>query len=298
MDDALTVGLRWRHKACGHRRPRGGASLRRTATLPWTTGDRPVTTTADRPTYAATPRRTCARWSAATTPSCARTSGARSRRWRSAAAGRWWCSAPAGASRRSTSWPPCCCAPRAPGPTVIVSPLLALMRNQIAAAERAGIRAVTINSTNIESWEPIHDAIRAGEVDVLLVSPERLNNPGLPRRGAAPAGRDLRAARGRRGALHLRLGPRLPARLPPDPHPARRPARGHPRAGDDRHRQRAGDRRRRRAARHERRAGAARAPSTASRCGSAWSGSRPPSSGWPGWPTTSPSSPGSASSTA
>lgn len=65
------------------------------------------------------------------------------------------------------------------GPTVIVSPLLALMRNQIAAAERAGIRAVTINSTNIEAWEPIHDQIRAGEVDVLLVSPERLNNPGF-----------------------------------------------------------------------------------------------------------------------
>lgn len=65
------------------------------------------------------------------------------------------------------------------GPTVIVSPLLALMRNQIAAAERAGIRAVTINSTNMEDWEPIQDAIRAGEVDVLLVSPERLNNPGF-----------------------------------------------------------------------------------------------------------------------
>jgi ATP-dependent DNA helicase RecQ len=65
------------------------------------------------------------------------------------------------------------------GPTVIVSPLLALMRNQIAAADRAGIRAVTINSTNIEQWRPIHDAIAAGEVDVLLVSPERLNNPGF-----------------------------------------------------------------------------------------------------------------------
>ena len=65
------------------------------------------------------------------------------------------------------------------GPTVIVSPLLALMRNQIAAAERAGIHAVTINSTNIEDWEPIHEAIAAGEVDVLLVSPERLNNPGF-----------------------------------------------------------------------------------------------------------------------
>ncbi len=68
---------------------------------------------------------------------------------------------------------------RGSGPTVIISPLLALMRNQIAAAERAGIRAVTINSTNIEQWEPIHDAIAAGEVDVLLVSPERLNNPGF-----------------------------------------------------------------------------------------------------------------------
>src|SRR5687767_11615902 len=68
---------------------------------------------------------------------------------------------------------------RGAGPTVIVSPLLALMRNQIAAAERAGIRAVTINSTNIEQWQPINDAINSGEVDVLLVSPERLNNPGF-----------------------------------------------------------------------------------------------------------------------
>ncbi len=76
------------------------------------------------------------------------------------------------------------------GPTVIVSPLLALMRNQIAAAERAGIRAVTINSTNVDQWEPIQQQIRAGEVDVLLVSPERLNNPGfrdevLPRLASA-----------------------------------------------------------------------------------------------------------------
>jgi len=65
------------------------------------------------------------------------------------------------------------------GPTVIVSPLLALMRNQISAAERAGIRAVTINSTNVEQWEEIQTAVNAGEVDVLLVSPERLNNPGF-----------------------------------------------------------------------------------------------------------------------
>ena len=65
------------------------------------------------------------------------------------------------------------------GPTVIVSPLLALMRNQIAAAERAGVRAVTVNSTNLQDWETTYDAVRAGAVDVLLVSPERLNNPGF-----------------------------------------------------------------------------------------------------------------------
>src|ERR1700750_2526629 len=65
------------------------------------------------------------------------------------------------------------------GPTAIVSPLLALMRNQIAAAQRAGIKAVTINSTNVEQWEEIQTAVRAGDVDVLLVSPERLNNPGF-----------------------------------------------------------------------------------------------------------------------
>ncbi|WP_433431416.1 RecQ family ATP-dependent DNA helicase [Nonomuraea sp. CA-141351] len=63
------------------------------------------------------------------------------------------------------------------GPTVIVSPLLALMRNQIAAAERAGIRAVTINSANPEAWEEIYGQVAEGLVDVLLVSPERLNNP-------------------------------------------------------------------------------------------------------------------------
>ena len=134
------------------------------------------------------------------------------------------------------------------GPTVIVSPLLALMRNQIAAAERAGIRAVTINSTNIDQWQPIHDQIHAGEVDVLLVSPERLNNPGfrdevLPRLAATCGllvvdeahcisdwGHDFRPD-------YRRLRTLL-AELPV----------GHPGARDHRDRQRPGDRRRRRAA--------------------------------------------------
>jgi ATP-dependent DNA helicase RecQ len=68
---------------------------------------------------------------------------------------------------------------RGAGPSVIVSPLLALMRNQIAAAERAGIRARTVNSVNIEQWDAIYAEVAAGQVDVLLVSPERLNNPGF-----------------------------------------------------------------------------------------------------------------------
>jgi ATP-dependent DNA helicase RecQ len=65
------------------------------------------------------------------------------------------------------------------GATVIVSPLLALMRNQVEAAARAGIRAHTINSANLEEWDDVEAAVHRGETDVLLVSPERLNNPGF-----------------------------------------------------------------------------------------------------------------------
>jgi ATP-dependent DNA helicase RecQ len=63
------------------------------------------------------------------------------------------------------------------GPTLIVSPLLALMRNQVDAAARAGVHAATINSSNLESWSSIQQQVADGAVDVLLVSPERLNNP-------------------------------------------------------------------------------------------------------------------------
>ncbi len=65
---------------------------------------------------------------------------------------------------------------RGRGPTLIVSPLLALMRNQIEAAERLGVRALTVNSTNREVWPEIQRAVRNGEADALLVSPERLAN--------------------------------------------------------------------------------------------------------------------------
>eukprot|EP01041_Mallomonas_annulata_P030330 gene30330-52446_t len=62
------------------------------------------------------------------------------------------------------------------GTTLIISPLLALMRNQIVAAERLGLRAATINSTNPDDWQEIMQLVRADEVDLLLISPERLEN--------------------------------------------------------------------------------------------------------------------------
>ncbi len=62
------------------------------------------------------------------------------------------------------------------GPAILVSPLLSLMRNQIAAAERMGVKAKTINSDNEERWHEIENAVRLDKVDILLISPERLAN--------------------------------------------------------------------------------------------------------------------------
>lgn len=62
------------------------------------------------------------------------------------------------------------------GPALLVSPLLALMRNQIAAAERMGVRAARITSDNKEEWEEVENAIQHNELDILLIHPKRLNN--------------------------------------------------------------------------------------------------------------------------
>ena len=68
------------------------------------------------------------------------------------------------------------------GPTIVISPLLALMRDQVSAASALGVRAATINSANIDAWDAIEAQIDADEVDLLLIAPERLANPGFRER--------------------------------------------------------------------------------------------------------------------
>ncbi|MDY7106889.1 MAG: helicase-related protein [Actinomycetota bacterium] len=68
------------------------------------------------------------------------------------------------------------------GPTIVVSPLLALMRDQVASASRLGLVAETINSSNLDAWDDIEARIAADEVDLLLIAPERLANPGFRER--------------------------------------------------------------------------------------------------------------------
>src|SRR5262245_5477252 len=80
---------------------------------------------------------------------------------------------------------------RGQGPTLIVSPLLALMRNQIGAAERLGIRALTINSTNREDWDALTRSILADEADAVLISPERLANDEFVERVLLPMAKRL-----------------------------------------------------------------------------------------------------------
>ncbi len=75
---------------------------------------------------------------------------------------------------------------RGAGCTILISPLLSLMRNQIAAARRIGIRAETINSTNEAEWQRIEAGLHRNEIDVLLISPERLANDDFVNRCLLP----------------------------------------------------------------------------------------------------------------
>ena len=160
-------------------------------------------------------------------------------RWSRTIAGRWSCSAPAGARAPSTSWPPDCCVTRGAGPTVIVSPLLGAH----AQPDRVG-RAGWDPQRHHQQRQPR----RVGRDRRASSTATRSTCCSCRRNGSRTrAFRDRRAAegrgagrpaRGRRGALHQRLGPRLPARLPPHRPPARPPARRRARARHHRHRQR------------------------------------------------------------
>ena len=66
------------------------------------------------------------------------------------------------------------------GPTLLISPLLSLMRNQLEAAQRIDVTARTINSTNKGEWKQIQNKLASNQVDVLLISPERLANDDFP----------------------------------------------------------------------------------------------------------------------
>ena len=165
------------------------------------------------------------------------------------------------------------------GPTVIVSPLLALMRNQIAAAERAGIRAVTINSTNIEEWQPIYDADQRRRGRRAAGQPRAAQQPGfrdevLPRLAATGGllvvdeahcisdwGHDFRPDYRRIRTLLAELPDGIPVLATT--------ATANARVTDDVAEQLGARRLDRRLV--------LRGRSTASRCGSASSGSRPPS---------------------
>ena len=139
------------------------------------------------------------------------------------------------------------------GPALLVSPLLALMRNQIAAADRMGVRAATIHSDNRDDWREVEGAVRHDQVDVLLVSPERFANERFRNEVLAEVrGPDI-ALRDRRSALHLGLGPRLPAPLPAHRTHRRQPAPQPAPAGDDRDRE---------PSRHGRSGGNPRAPTS------------------------------------
>ena len=156
------------------------------------------------------------------------------------------CSAPGGARARSTSSPPACCATRAPGPTLIVSPLLALMRNQIDAGERGGVAHRHDQQRQPRRVGRDRRRARAGRGRRAARLARAVRQPGVPRDGAARARAARRAARDRRGALHQRLGPRLPSRLPPHRPGPRSPAPRRPGAGHHRDRERPRRRRRRR----------------------------------------------------
>lgn len=90
------------------------------------------------------------------------------------------------------------------GLTLLVSPLLSLMRNQIMAANRIGIVAETINSSNTDDWQAIEARLLANKVDILLISPERLANDDFRERVLQQVARRTRRSRISLSRAHFR----------------------------------------------------------------------------------------------
>lgn len=80
---------------------------------------------------------------------------------------------------------------RGAGPALLVSPLLALMRNQVLAAERMGLRAATLNSENRDEWDAITARLHSNDIDILLISPEQLGNEYFTAEILAPIASDI-----------------------------------------------------------------------------------------------------------
>ena len=135
----------------------------------------------------------------------------------------------------------------------------------------AGLRAATVNSANVDDWQQVFDALGADDGRRPAGLARAAGQPAVRRPGAAAAGQD-RAAGGRRGALHLRLGLRLPPGLPAADPPAGADRRGQPGAGHHRDGQRAGHRGRRRPARRR----------TRWSCAGRWPGRQPAARGGAG----------------
>ena len=114
---------------------------------------------------------------------------------------------PAAANRSAYQIPSLC----RPGVGVVVSPLIALMQDQVDALTQIGVRAAAINSSmSAESIDRTTRQIRAGELDLIYV---RAGTPAHERFSRAPAGMPGRLVRHRRGALRLPMGPRFPPAL-------------------------------------------------------------------------------------
>ena len=111
------------------------------------------------------------------------------------------------------------------GLTLVISPLIALMKDQVDTLKANGIAAEFINSSlTYPELNSVRTRVRRNAVKILYVAPERLALSGFQESPGRAEGQPRRRGR---GALHLHVGARVPTRLPQlgrsAPSPAGRP---------------------------------------------------------------------------